>query len=138
MLRPSEKEERYQRIKSARAAGKAWAAIAEEMGLSKQGVYQFWSRVAKERGEFNIGEGAHFRAFTAKNCVYPVIRKWLNFHEIRNKRFAEMMGLSPSKTRSILSGRIGFKNADIAKLCNITKLSYEDLFYGVTMRRGVR
>ena len=106
-----------------RNAGMRYAEIARKYGVSYQRVAQ----VCASRG---VG---HFKVYTAAECVYPNLRKWLNENQISRYEFIRRLGLNQhsanhARISEHFRGRTYPRKETIDKFIAVTGLTYEQLF----------
>lgn len=109
---------------AARATGMTYQEIADKYGVSRQAV----ASACAQRGM------GRFRPYTAKDVVYPNLRRWLNENQVSRGEFARRMDRVPvSETTQQVSewfrGTVYPAKRSIDKMLAITGLTYEELFY---------
>ena len=99
-----------------RLDGNSYQEIADKKGKSKQYIQQALTSIVNPRKQ------------AIKGVKYPYILGWLHDNECSISVFAEKIGISGTGLRQKLKGEREFKIAEIKKICEITELSFEDVF----------
>lgn len=113
--------ERKEKMKEMYSQGMTFDAIGKSFGISKQRVYQL------------IGcEKPHHTVVTEKQCIYPVIRNYMNLNGISIAKLTKMMygnvhSTHRSRVTSILRGE-NVTKSNIDTFLKATGLTYEDAF----------
>ena len=120
-----EKERRLSQMIRLREQGWSFQAIADNLGLSRQRVYQLI-------GKRNI---AYFKPITPKQCVFDGLRDWLNqksmsiaelIRQVRGEHKYHPVVFS--QYRAYLTGRHNMKMPTINAILRVTGLTYEQAF----------
>lgn len=106
-----------------RNAGMKYAEIAAKYGVS----YQCVAQSCASRG---VGR---FKPYTATECIYPNLRKWLNDNKVSRYEFIRRLGdhqnaVSTARISEHFRGRSYPRKETIDKFIEVTGLTYEQLF----------
>lgn len=106
-----------------RAKGLTHREIAEKYGVSHQAVAQACAR----------HKPSLFKPYTAKEVVYPNLRRWLNDNKVSRNEFARRLGNAPYGANSShlscwLRGINYPTKLNIDRLLAVTGLTYEELW----------
>lgn len=115
-----------EQMQALRDQGMTYQAIADEMGCSRQYVYQM----------IGTGEGAQFRYITKEGCIYPGLRKWMNENLCGRTELLRRMGRfqwprSAARLGTYLRGECEPSKSTIDDILKATGLTYEECFGGV-------
>jgi transcriptional regulator with XRE-family HTH domain len=110
------KERKVDQYLADRAKGMSYRQIAEKYGVSYQAIHASC-----------VGAGvAPFKKISARGCIYPNLRAWLNMDKIRSDRFFQDVGAS--SIRLILNGSMQPKKNVIDRMLKLTGMTYEEMF----------
>lgn len=99
-----------------REKGMTYRQIGEKYGVSAQAVQICCAR----QNEMPK------KSFSAKSCIWPNLRKWLNTDRARAERFFQAM--QGCTIRTILKGGQQPKKNVIDRMLKVTGMTYEELF----------
>ena len=114
-------EKRVEIINERRQEGKSYAKIGQELGISRQYAHRLACDGLK---------AYRFRRMTEKNCVFPVLRAWMNKYKVGTQTLAKELGLTYPQLYNKITGKTEFKKSEIDTLLFVTALPYEQIFYG--------
>lgn len=105
-----------------RKQGMTFAEIGNQMGVSRQRVYQMIGHISE----------AHFRPLTKKDCVYVGIRNWMNNNKVCKTEFIRRIYNRAEAQTVVRYSRI-FRGAEclkstVDKILLVTGLTYEEAF----------
>lgn len=107
-----------------RKEGKTLQAIADELGVTKQRVCQYFTGTKYEGGK-------HYRKMNS--IIYPNLADWLyeNNHCIATFMCEMGMEYNPRKAtrvKSVLDGKAELKISEIKKILSVTGMTFEECF----------
>jgi transcriptional regulator with XRE-family HTH domain len=116
---------RYEEYRAERAKGKTYQEIADMFGVTRQAVGQACRK----------SQPARFRFLTPENCIYPLVRKWMNDNKITRAELCRRMGYETiggnnvTRINAFLKGENSTTpKAFIDRVINVTGLTYEEIF----------
>lgn len=97
--------------------------IAEELGVSRQRVYQMISTYG----------ASYFRPITPKQCIYPNWRNWMNENQVSKGELLKRLFLTSeshnyARLSHYMTGRCYPQKQMIDCLLEVTGLTYEQLW----------
>lgn len=117
-------KERTAKMVEMRENGSTYQEIGKAFGLSRQRVCQMIGGQVR----------SHFKKITPEDCIYPILRKWMNDNHITRadlcrRLYGNTHPKNSSRCRAFLKGiNQEAKKNTIDKYLMVTGLTYEELF----------